>query len=100
MCGTSERKKPSMFYPTYAYGHDFGNTETTGYTQMRTGEATITVASALSRGSYDELMRLVGATSSNDGGISILNATSHTLAFRDQEGSVRELFVGELAIKQ
>jgi hypothetical protein len=84
-----------MFYTTYAYGHDYGNTETTGYTQTRAGEVTITLSSALHRGSYEELMRLVGATSSNDGEISILNAKSHTLKFREHD-----LFVGELAIKQ
>jgi hypothetical protein len=89
-----------MFHTTYAYGHDFGNTETTGYTQTRAGDATLTLSSALHRGSYEELMRLVGATSSNDGEISILNPQSHTLKFRDLEGHERELFVGELAIKQ
>jgi hypothetical protein len=89
-----------MFYPTYAYGHDFGNTETTGYTQTRAGEATITLSSALHRGSYEELIRLVGATSSNDGEISIFNARSHTLSFRDQARQEHEVYVGELAIKQ
>jgi hypothetical protein len=89
-----------MFSTTYAFGHDFGNSETTGYTQIRAGEKVLTLPSALYRGSYDELMRLVGATSSNDGEISILNAQSHTLNFRDQQANARELFVGELAVKQ
>lgn len=89
-----------MFYPTYAYGHDFGNSETSGYTQTRAGEAVLTFPSALHRGNHEELMRLVGATSSNDGEISILNRTSHTLKFCDQAGEEHDLFVGELAIKQ
>jgi hypothetical protein len=45
-------------------------------------------------------MRLVGATSSNDGEISILNSRSHTIHLRDQEHQERDLFVGDLAIKQ
>jgi hypothetical protein len=89
-----------MFYTTYAYGHDFGNTETTGATQTRTGDRVLTLSSALYRGSYEELMRIVGATSTNDGETSILNAGSHAIRFRDQDRNERELFVGELAIKQ
>lgn len=90
-----------MFYSTYAYGHDFGNTETTGVTQTRNGERTLTLSSALYRGSYDDLMRIVGATSTNDGEISILNPGSHVIKFRDvQDHNERELFIGDLAVKQ
>lgn len=89
-----------MFYATYAYGHDFGNSETTGYTQTRAGEQVVTLASALHRGNHEELMRLVGATTSLDGEISILNKASHTLKFRDGQNQEHDLFVGELAIKQ
>lgn len=89
-----------MFHITYAYGHDYGNTETSGYTQTRNGETVLTLSSALYRGNHDELMRQVGATSSNDGEITIFNRQSHTLKFRDQRGEEHELFVGELAISQ
>jgi len=90
-----------LFYSTYPYGYDFGNTETTGVTQTRSGDRVLTLSSALHRGSYDDLMRMIGASSSNDGEISILNAQSHVIKFRDvQDREERELFVGDLAIKQ
>ena len=89
-----------MFYSMYSFGFDFGNTETTGHTMIRGSEMTLTLSSALHRGSYDELMRIVGATSTNDGEISILNSQSHVIRFRDQTREERELFVGELAIRQ
>ena len=85
-----------MIYTTYAYGHDFGNSETCGALSPPVGTShVLTLPSALSPGTYDDLIQKVNGSSATGNLLSILNDKAHTIEVRG-----KHWYVGELAIDQ
>jgi plasmid segregation protein ParM len=84
-----------MFYNTYAYGHDFGNSETCGVAWLNDTQYVLTMPSTLYIGSYDELVRKVSGSSSSNNLVNIVNQKAHTISFKENSW-----YVGNLAIEQ
>ncbi|HYU74640.1 MAG TPA: ParM/StbA family protein, partial [Ktedonobacteraceae bacterium] len=85
-----------MYYTTYAYGHDYGNSETCGVQISSSGMPQVLIMpSALYTGSYDELVQKVSGSSSMSSLLGILHEQAHTIELHDNQW-----YVGHLAIEQ
>jgi len=84
-----------MIYKRYAYGHDFGNSETCGVAWLDEKQYVLTMPSTLYVGSYEELVRKVSGSSSSSNLINIVNQKAHTISFKENNW-----YVGNLAIEQ
>lgn len=82
--------------PTYAYGHDFGNSETCGVLFDRGMQCSITLPSATALGSlYDLLQKRSAMSESYSSTADALKSGEYVL---EHDGN--ELFLGDLALKQ
>jgi hypothetical protein len=87
----------SNTYPTYAYGHDFGNSKTCGVAYTPQCVA-LEMPSTLAFGTMDELMGNVsGASLNNLREAGITSQTSHIISFQHQ-GKTHSFYGGDLAI--
>ncbi len=88
-------------YPTYAYGHDFGNTKTCGVVYTPQGQCmALEMPSTFANGTMDELMsNAAGASINNLHEAGIASQTSHIISFRHQ-GKDYSFYGGDLAILQ
>ncbi len=85
-----------MVHPIYAYGHDYGNSETCGIVGLPDGtQQVLVLPSTLYAGRYEELAQKVAGSSSSSGLMTILSPTAHTIALNG-----KQWFVGDLAIGQ
>lgn len=86
-------------YPTYAYGHDFGNAKTCGVACPLQGQpVAMEMPSTLANGTMDELMSNVsGASINNLREAGITSQTSHIVSFK-YLGKQHSFYGGDLAI--
>lgn len=86
-------------YPTYAYGHDYGNSKTCGVAYTLQGQpVAMEMPSTLAKGSMEELMSNVsGASVNNLKEAGITSQTSHIISFR-HGGKNYSFYGGDLAI--
>ncbi len=86
-------------YPTYAYGHDFGNAKTCGVAYTPQGQCVaLEMPSTFTNGTMDELMSNVsGASINNLREAGITSQTSHIVSFQYQ-GRTHSFYGGDLAI--
>jgi hypothetical protein len=85
-------------YPTYAYGHDYGNSKTCGVVYIQGQPVAMEMPSTLAPGTMDELMSNVsGASINNLREAGITSQTSHIISFRHQ-GKNQSFYGGDLAL--